>query len=101
MAKITLAPDHPRAPKYWRNETGGRLQPAIEAYIRGEPLSTVHIGLIRAYLRQWIDSPVWAQDDTSSMGKLRVLRESVDRIVTEADLDGWLHSAVALGIDPL
>lgn len=54
-----LDPAHPAAPKYWRNETGDELKPAVFAYIRGQPLTVRQIALISAYVTQWIASPVW------------------------------------------
>jgi hypothetical protein len=80
-------------PNYWMHETSGVLAPVVEAYIRGEELAPQDIAIMRAYLRQWIKSPVW-MDVTE-------LRESVEKITTREDIDVWLKKAEDAGIDPL
>jgi hypothetical protein len=93
-----LPPDHPQAPKYWMNETGGKLVPAIERYLKGLPPDADDVNLIRAYLRQWIDSPVWdAQDRT----ELDELRRTVRQIGSRLAIDQWIEDALNLSIDPL
>ena len=86
----------PNEPRFWMNETSGVLAPVIEAYLNGGILSAHQLAIMRAYLHQWIDAPVWKAD-----GDLEALRLSVDGIATRADLDRWLDKAVDLGIDPL
>ena len=51
-----------RPPGYWRNESSGVLAPAVKRYLAGESLTLREIGLLRAYFRQWVDSPVWDQN---------------------------------------
>jgi hypothetical protein len=103
-----IPPDHPDAPKYWMYETGGKLVPAMERYLKGEPAEPDDVNLIRAYLRQWIDSPVW--DDGVDLGipadpiegvTLDDLRRKVREIRTRLDIDVWLADALDLAIDPL
>jgi hypothetical protein len=91
-----LPPDHPDAPKYWIYETGGRLRVAVLAYLRGDRLTSAQILLIRAYLTQWCNSPVWAPDL-----RLEALRRRVDTISTIADITACIEVADLLGIDPL
>lgn len=96
-----LPPDHPQAPKYWMNETGGKLVPAIERYLKGTPADADDVNLIRAYLRQWIDSPVWNDGDDQARDDLSELRRKVREIRTRLDIDQWLEAANDLAIDPL
>ena len=91
-----LDPSDPRAPKYWRYETGGELAPAIEAYLVGKPLTIRQIALIRAYLYQWIKSPVWGPS-----AELEALRLQVSTIKTGDDVRRAIHAGLEIGIDPL
>jgi hypothetical protein len=90
-----LDPSDPRAPKYWMFETSGVLQPAVEAFLRNQPMSPRQLGAMRAYLRQWIQSPVWRGEE------LAKLRKDVETIQTREDIQAWLDAAVAQGYDPL
>lgn len=97
-------PASPEMPKYWRYERGGLLGPAIERYLLDRPLSKDDVLLIRAYLRQWIDSPLWDMNPSADDGQRRELaqlRAKAKLINTRKDITGWLHDALNLGIDPL
>jgi hypothetical protein len=83
------------APGFWRNETSGVLRPAVEAYLKGEPLSLNQIAAMRAYLRQWMRKGDWRGE------RIEDLREAVERIRRRRDIDVWLQLAAAEGIDPL
>jgi hypothetical protein len=101
--RILLPPDHPQAPKYWMNETGGRLIPAVRRYLADEPVEPGDTDLIRAYLRQWIDSPVWDAGPVDGGGhtELAKLRMEVRELRNRADITAWLEHALELAIDPL
>ena len=82
-------------PGYWMHETSGVLRPVIERFLSGAELSDAQVATMRAYLRQWMDSP-WAPEEA-----VQALR---DRIPNLADTDGirvWLFDALEIGIDPL
>jgi len=93
------------APKYWRDEQSGLLAAAVRAYLDNPNAMTLRdVALLRAYLRQWIGSPVWAMApsmDDRSRAALAVLRASIDRIHDAAGIGNWLRAAMAEGIDPL
>lgn len=96
MAEITLtwALDSSRgAPGFWFHETSGVLRPAVEDYLFGRDLSAEQIALLRAYLRQWIETPVWR--------RAHELRRRIDSLVDRAAIDRWIADAVKLGLDPL
>lgn len=82
-------------PKYWMRETGGGLRVAVAHYLNREPLSDEEIGLIRAYLKQWIDAQVWDDEDVKD------LRATVDAIASRSAIDRWLYQADQIKIDPL
>jgi hypothetical protein len=86
----------PRIPKYWNAETSGVLRPAVEAYLRGGPMTIAQIGALKAYLRQWIMSPMWP-----TFPELVNMRAAVGTIQTQSDLRQWIDKAVEQGCDPL
>ena len=91
-----LGPDHPDAPKYWMYETSGVLARDIKNYLDGEALDAPAIGRIKAYLWQWVKSPVWRPS-----GCLEVLRLRVMTITAVEDIRHAISMAEELGMDPL
>ena len=98
MNPILLPPDDPRAPKFWLHETTGVLKPVVRAYLTGHALDSVQIGLMRAYLEQWFDSPVWGNRNWT---EIDAIRRRVHAITSNEDIRGILKDALDLGIDPL
>lgn len=94
--RTLLPPDHPDAPRYWMHETSGMLAPVVEAYLKGLRLAPNQIKIMRAYLWQWVNSPVWG-----SSGALESLRLRVAAIKTRQDIHAAIESALDLGMDPL
>lgn len=82
-------------PGYWMYETSGVLRPAVEAYLRSEPMTGAQIAAMRAYLRQWINAPAWKGDG------IEFLRSEIDGLTTRAAISAWLRIAEEEGIDPL
>lgn len=82
-------------PGYWMNETSGVLRPAVEAFLRGGPMTAEQVAAMRAYLRQWIAGD-WGTGST-----LDALRESVHDINSRAAIDRWIEVATDFGADPL
>ena len=82
-------------PGYWMHETSGALRPAVEAYLNNGEMTPRHIGAMRAYLRQWINSGNWKGP------MIDPLQTRVEEIVTRKDIDDWLNLAEREGIDPL
>jgi hypothetical protein len=98
------APGSPDAPKYWMYESSGVLQPVVRKYLRGEELSFNELGVFRAYLRQWVQSPAWDQNPHQTReGKaaLNGLRSRITAIDGMERLREWLAAAVEQGLDPL
>ena len=103
-------PGHPDAPRYWRHETGGALRVAVENYLNNRLKTVRDVVLMRAYLCQWIDSPVWEMNPhlteggpaaLAALAALNALRLRARRIQTVADIHRWIHDALAEGHDPL
>lgn len=106
-AEMAAAPpmDLSQLPPYWKNETSGKLQPAIIAFMeRGTYGSKAaaptpeQIGLIKQYLALYINAPCWQEGE---QGQLAVLRKSVQDIADLAGCDRWLDEAMQWGFDPL
>lgn len=58
-----------KAPSYWMCEKAGALRPAVEAYLRQEPMTPEQIATMRAYLRQWIERGDWLGDGIGELLK--------------------------------
>jgi hypothetical protein len=92
------------APGYWMDETGSELAPAIKRYLDGADLTTRDLWLIRAYIRQWIDSPVWDANPAqtaSSRLELAALRTLARSLNSRESIADWLALAENFGVDPL
>ena len=81
-------------PGFWMNECSGVLRPAVEAYLRDEPLSDEAIAALRAYLRQWIAAPAWQGREVEQ------LRRDIDGLTSRQAIHHWVALAVDTGIDP-
>lgn len=79
---------------FWMHETSGVLRPAVEAYLKGQPMSDEHIAAMRAYLRQWMAGP-WEGETVDA------LRAGVDQLTSRQAIRDWLRQAEVEGIDPL
>lgn len=82
-------------PGYWMNETGDLLRPAVRSDLNGATLTEAEIAALRAYLRQWIASPMWMGPD------IELLRRGVDGLVSRSAINRWLALALESNIDPL
>jgi hypothetical protein len=90
------------APAYWLDEPAGGLGVAIRRYLRDETLSVRDVALFRAYLRQWIVSPVWDRmNGEETAATVARLRTSVDGLASAAAIRGWIAIATQWGLDPL
>ena len=96
MKNVVLSLTDPRAPRFWQYETTGVLRPVVEAYLNGKELDAAAVLVMRAYLRQWIQSPVWHGGD-----ELERLRTSLETIRNRRDISAWLYDALEEGLDPL
>jgi hypothetical protein len=82
-------------PGFWMYETSGVLRPAVEAYLRQEPLTGAQIAALRAYCRQWMEG------DWNWTPAIAELTLDVDALHSREALEDWIDRATALGIDPL
>lgn len=80
------------------------LRPAVEAYLGGGDLTEAELAALRAYCRQWVNSPVWDRNPHAGAEEretLAMLRRLVDQISSRATLSAWLAAATDFGVDPL
>jgi hypothetical protein len=93
----------PQPPKYWTFEPP-ELCVAVHAYRAGEDLTVREVVLMRAYLKQWVDSPVWEGYPYETDGGrqwLAELRERVRAIASPDDIAQALSIMTARRMDPL
>jgi hypothetical protein len=90
MTPKLLSPDDPRAPKFWMYEESGVLAPVVQKYLEGAELTRHDVQIMKTYLRQWIDSPVWQGEPIDR------LRRSARMIYEKADIHRWIRDALAL-----
>ncbi len=83
------------APGYWMHETSGKLRPVVESLILGTQLTSHEVGIMRAYLAQWMASP-WGPEDV-----VQSLRDRIPGLTSTHDIHEWLEDADEIGIDPL
>jgi hypothetical protein len=91
-------------PRYWREEITGCLAKPIRKFLNGFTLDDGEIALIRAYLEQWVDAPVWDMNphaDPEGRRELAALRQEAREIATRADIGRWMYKAMQMGMDPL
>lgn len=115
MEKFLFPPYIPPdgGPHYWRTETSGLLPNAIKAYLANRtenaPISTNDCDLVKAYLRHWVNAPVWerlplpgpeALDKAHKKHLIR-LRDAAACLTDADSIAEWLHVALDFGIDPL
>ncbi len=84
-----------RRPGYWMNETSGELAVAVQRYLSGEQLRFRDIRLLRSYLDQWINAPVWAVD-----ASIIQLRAEIPGLRTREDIARWTELALEANVDP-
>lgn len=73
-------------------------------YLENKSFWADDVMLIRLYLQQWIDSPVWDMNpemNDEGRRKLAQVRKSAREIRTRKDIDGWIRDGLDIGIDPL
>jgi hypothetical protein len=87
-------------PGYWMHETSGVLAPVVRKYLEGGDLDEQEVAVMRAYLRQWVNAPVWLAVPGEPAG-LEQLRRDVGGLRSSGDVKAWLERALALGVDPL
>lgn len=97
-------PGSPQAPKYWVDEVSGELMLAVQSYLNGREMTVREISLMRAYLRQWVDSPVWdmnPHEDDAGRQWLQELRQRVKAIASRRHIADCLWIMEERGMDPL
>jgi hypothetical protein len=93
----------PQPPKYWTFEPR-ELVIAVQVYMTGKDLTVRDVLLMRGYLGQWVDSPVWEgypYETDGSRQWLAELRERVRAIASTDDIAQALSIMTARRMDPL
>jgi hypothetical protein len=71
-----------KPPRFWMEETTGRLQDAVETYMSGEKLSAEQLDLIKLYLCQYIERAVLTED-----ANRKQLLSKIDKLKTTTDVE--------------
>ncbi|HEY1964779.1 MAG TPA: hypothetical protein VGG59_07605 [Acidobacteriaceae bacterium] len=80
----------------------GRLfAPVREKYLQGRILTAEEMGIMRAYLLQWILSYPTPYADRKAREQLWMLRVTARHLETMVELHRWLYDALEFGADPL
>ena len=83
----------------WIDEVWFRLIVLVRGQASGE-----EIGIMRAYLLQWILHPVWStnpHEDEEGRRTLWELRVRARKLETISEITEWLSDALDFGLDPL
>ncbi|MCS6883412.1 MAG: hypothetical protein RMK84_00805 [Oscillochloridaceae bacterium] len=85
----------PRPPRFWMNETTGRLADAVETYLRNDELTAEQMEILKIYLRQYIERAVIA--DTADRRKLLEQVETLRRV---GDVERFADALSEAGLEP-
>ncbi|OAN45518.1 hypothetical protein A6A03_14225 [Chloroflexus islandicus] len=94
-------PDYPypfpvaRPPRFWMEETTGRLAAAVERYMQGEPLTADQLEVIKLYLTQYLERAVIE----GSADRKRLLSR-IDRLRTTRDIERFADELSEVGVEP-
>ena len=94
-------PDYPypfpveRPPHFWMTERSGQLEPAVEAYLNGDPLSPSALDLLKQYLRQYIERAVMTGDANRG-----ALLRRVATLSSSADVERFADELAEVGVEP-
>ncbi|WP_322493860.1 hypothetical protein [Chloroflexus sp.] len=94
-------PDYPypfpvaRPPRFWMEETTGRLATAVERYMQGEPLTADQLEVIKLYLTQYLERAVIE----GSADRKRLLSR-IERLRTTRDIERFADELSEVGVEP-
>jgi len=94
-------PDYPyqfpvaSPPHYWMTEQTGRLADAIETYINGDALTPERLGLIKQYLRQYLERAVMTGD-----AKREQLLNQVGALRNGREIERFADELAEIGVEP-
>ena len=94
-------PDYPypfpvdSPPHYWMTEQTGRLANAVESYINGDALTPDALGLIKQYLRQYLERVVMTGD-----AKREQLLDRVAALRNSREIERFGDDLAEIGVEP-
>ncbi len=87
--------DVPLPPRFWMNETTGRLADAVETYLRNDELTPEQMEILKIYLRQYIERAV-----ISDTADRRRLLEQVEMLKRVGDVERFADALSEAGLEP-
>jgi hypothetical protein len=84
-----------RPPHHWMTEQSGRLELAVEAYFGGQKLAPEQLGLIKLYLRQYVERAML----TADANRAALLRK-IDGLRTTREIERYADEIADFGVEP-
>lgn len=82
-------------PYFWMEEQSGALAPVVTTYMNGEPLNAQQMGLLRQYLRQYLERAVLTGD-----AKRQLLVDRLAKMRTAREIERFAEELAEYGIEP-
>jgi hypothetical protein len=82
-------------PHYWMTEQTGRLADAVESHINGDALTLDALGLIKQYLRQYLERAVMTGD-----AKRQQLLDQVAALRNSREIERFADDLAEIGVEP-
>jgi hypothetical protein len=101
-AKLAKPEPQNAAPRYWRDHLSSYGE-SMGRYIAGEDMTIMDLMIVQTYLRQWVQSPVWEDEQRPAAARLALslLRMKARRANTREQLRSCMKMAAEMGMDPL
>ena len=85
----------PVPPRFWMEETTGKLGEAIEVYMRSEPLTAAQLNLIKIYLQQYVERAVVSTD-----ADRKRLLQKIEKLRRVGDIEHFADELSEFGVEP-
>ena len=87
--------DVPAPPYFWMEEQSGALAPVVNTYMNGELLTVQQLGLLRQYLRQYLERAVLTGD-----AKRQLLIDRLAKMRSAREIERFAEELAEYGIEP-
>ena len=100
----------PKFPLFWMNETSGRMRKIIELFLNDKPMNSEDLGILKAYIIQYIDGTKESMKSFFSAEKyqeyLKVgvpsdYKEKIKKMNQKELSEYLVNELLSYGIDPL
>ncbi|MBC8078647.1 MAG: hypothetical protein H7Y32_21405 [Chloroflexales bacterium] len=84
-----------KPPHFWMTEQTGKLAEAMEEYFAGEKISPQALGLVKVYLRQYLERAMMTGDASRER-----LLQRVERLRTTNEIEQFADEIADFGVEP-